>query len=243
MKTLSSDTFALGNFEGSLDFLLHLVQKNEIDIAEISLEQITHQYLKKLEEWLTPCVENGAEFIGITAHLLFLKSRMLLPRHEQEGTHSEDELDPRFEVIHQLLDYCRFKEAAKELAEREQKQGAYYLRGMDGLPDVKKVLGLDHLSLEDLATLFQQVLAKSSVQKGLIHEEIWRVGDKIKFIRQLLKEHSTLGFEFLFSPDRSRPELIVTFLAILELMKLGELIVAKDNTTHQVVLLSVESLS
>ncbi len=217
----AEDTFILDNFEGPVDFLLYLIQRNEIDIYDIPLHKIMEQYLPTT-------VDTGAEFISIAATLHWLKSKMLLPKHEQLQNAEGEEIDPRFEIIHQLIEYCRFKEAAKELALREQQQNAYYFRGADS-PETKKNLGIEHLTLDDLASLFKQIMAKSGLNKGLIHEEEWKVSDKIKSIRQLLKEHKKMDFDVLFNPELSRAELIVTFLALLELMKMGDVCVVLQN--------------
>lgn len=232
MKTETIRTFTLDNFEGSLDFLLHLIQKNEIDIYEISIQQVTDQYLKWLQAKSFVSVDEGAEFIGTAASLILLKSKMLLPKHEQVEMPIEEEIDPRFEIIHQLIDYCRFKDAAKALVERENQQGAFFMRGVDDIQE-SKTLGIEHLSLSDLAALFQQVLAKATY-KEFIHEEEWRVGDKLVLIRQLLKELGKIRFDVLFSESQSREELIVTFLALLELMKLEELCVVKDASSNEI---------
>lgn len=235
MKNLDypTPTFTLENFEGTLDFLLHLIQKSEIDIYQIPLRKITEQFLLKWEEQLNPNVNDGAEFIGTTASLLWLKSKMLLPKHEQvEEIEIED--DPRFEIIHHLLDYCRFKEAGKELAEREQRQGAFYVRGMDEQIDPKKPLGVDHLGADDLAAIFAELLSKAVSSKGIINEEVWRVSDKIKSIHQLLKG-SIVKLHELFSKEQCREEMIVTFLAILELMKMGRALVKRDENSKEVI--------
>lgn len=240
MKSIEDHIFALDNFEGPLDFLLHLIQKSEIDIYEVPLHKITEQYLVKLQELISPAVDGGAEFIGLTASLLLLKSRMLLPKHEQPEA-LEEEIDPRFEIIHQLIEYCRFKDAAKELADLEQKQSAYFPRGIEEV-DPKKPLGIEHLSMQDLATLFQQLLAKASAHGGVIQEEVWKVSDKMFLVRQLLKDLSRIRFDVLFSPMQSRNELIVTFLAVLELMKLGELKVIKETMENAILLIKGDEL-
>lgn len=222
-------TFSIGNFEGPLDLLWHLIQRNEIDIYEVNLQKITQQYLVKVKELTVSGVDEGAEFISSAAALVWLKSKTLLPQHEQLEESTDEEHDPRFEVIHQLIDYCRFRQAAKELAEREQQQSAFYARGVEE-SEVKKNLGIDHLSLEDLAAMFRQVLSKASENKGIIHEEFWRVSDKIKAIRNFIATMQVIPFELLFSAEKSREELIVTFLALLELMKMGEACVSMDST-------------
>lgn len=234
MKHADTHTFSIGNFEGPLDLLWHLISRQEIDIYEIPLHKITAQYLQKYLSELQ-AVDTGAEFIAMAASLVWLKSKTLLPIHEQQADPTPDEeADPRFEIIHQLMDYCRFKQAAKELSTRELQQSAYYLRGIDNDVEAKKKLGIDHLSLDDLAGLFREILAKTTTKKGLIQEEIWRVSDKIKALRYMLSEESKIGFRHIFSSDKSREELIVTFLALLELMKLGEARVIRDRASNSI---------
>lgn len=236
MKNVEPEIFTLANFEGPLDFLFHLIQKSEIEIYDIKIQEITQQYADKLTAYLEPNIDQGAEFVGTAAALLWLKSKTLLPKHEQVEA-GEEESDPRFEIIHQLLDYCRFKQAAKDLNQLETHQGQRYLRGNNALPDIKKNLGIEHLSLTDLATLFKGIMAKAVAQRGHIHEESWKVSDKIKAIRILLKDQQQIDFDLLFSPALAREELIVTFLAVLELMKMGELRVIKDLVNNKVVIL------
>ena len=222
------DSFTLSNFEGPLDFLLHLIQKNEIDIYDVSLRGITEQFLHKWEEIASCNLDQGAEFVGHASFLLWLKSKTLLPLHEQEVTSEERELDPRFEIIHQLMEYCRFKQAGKDLVAIEQQQSGFFLRGSEN-PGLKKPSGVEHLSLDDLAGLFKQVLAKSVPGKGSIHDEVFQVSDKIQEIQALLQIQSTFAFDALFSLDKVREELIVTFLAVLELMKMGVIQIIKQN--------------
>lgn len=215
--------FTLENFEGPLDFLLHLIYQNEIDIYEVPIQKIMQQYIENQAE---VDVDSGAEFIGMASLLLFLKSRMLLPKHEQPIENEED-LDPKFDIIHQLIDYCRFKEAAQDLSIREEQQSVYFGRGLDSPYECKKNLGIEHLTLDDLAKLFSEIAARAVSSKGEIHEEVWLVSDKIQFIRKSIIINE-LRFNELFSSELSKDELIVTFLALLELMKLGEIQVIKD---------------
>lgn len=218
MKTAELEHFVLDNFEGPIDYLLHLVQQEEIPIHEIILSHLTSQFLARFEEQPLE-IDSGAEFIGTAAFLVWLKSKTLLPQHEQAVAGEEEEGDPRFAIIHQLLDYCRFKEAAKSLEEREVHQSAYYARGLES-PEAKKNLGIEHLTLQDLASMFQQILSKAGA-KGSIQEEEWKVSDKIDAIERLLENCLQIPFEQLFTENLSRLELIVTFLALLELMKRG----------------------
>lgn len=237
MKNTQADIFQLENFEGPLDFLLHLIQKSEIDIYSIPLHSLTDQFLLKMEERQNENIDLGAEFVSGASFLHCLKSKTLLPKHEQEENPEDLEPDPRFEIIHQLLDYCRFRDAAKHLEEQEHQQNAYYSRGGDLAAEVRKPLGIEHLSLEDLAALFQQVIVKALPRKGSITEESWKVSDKIRSIKMLLKNNQKIDFKVLFDINMSREELIVTFLAILELMKLGDLQVVREIATNTILIL------
>lgn len=238
MKLPDTVTFSIDNFEGPLDLLWHLISRQEIDIYEVSLHQITHQFLEKCKEITSSDVDNGAEFIALAASLVWLKSKTLLPVHEQPSDPSLEEEDPRFEIIHQLMDYCRFKQAAKDLATREQQQSAFYLRGVDSDTEAKKKLGIDHLSLDDLAELFREILAKAPSQNGLIQEEIWRVSDKIRALRYQINEQKSIPFRAIFSSEKSREELIVIFLALLELMKSGEARVIHERSQNTICIIA-----
>lgn len=240
MQKHNADSFQFDLFEGPLDLLWHLIHREEIDIYEVPIHSIVHQYVQKASERSTKeAIDVGADFIGWAAILVWYKSRALLPKHEQEvATVNEIETDdPRFEIIHQLLDYCRFKQAAKQLAEREQQQSAYYARGSEEIEIQKKHLGINHLSLEDLAAMFQQLLSKVASKRGTVQEEVWKVSDKILSLRKLLASDQPVLFTTLFTPDKSRDEWIVIFLALLELMKIGDVRVGTDTATQQIVIL------
>ena len=227
---LTAQTFALDSFEGPLDFLLHLVQKSEVDIYEVAISQITQQFLQVIEQAEQQDVDLGAEFLGVAATLLLIKSRTLLPQHEQEEEQDEDP-DPRFEVIHQLLEYCKFKELGKSLSAREAENTGFYFRGLDQETKAMRIpSGVDHLSVDDLAQIFQESLQRAASRKGgNIEEEEWRVIDKIRSIKKNLLLEGSLSVTQLFCPSKSRNELIVIFLAVLELMKLGVIDVIRNS--------------
>lgn len=239
MRNTEPLVFALDNFEGPIDFLYYLVNKNEVDLTEISLKKITEQYLLKLCSSDTGNVETGAEFLGTISLLLYLKSRLLLPQHEMPVTMGEEHPDPKFEIIHQLIEYCRFKEAGKELQHLEQRQNVCYMRGVDD-GEAKKTLGIEHLSIEDLSVLFKQIMQKAAPKRGKIERDAWQVADKIPVIRRMLKLEKKIYFEALFAGDYCREELIVIFLALLELMKLGDAFVGLETETQKAVITSCE---
>lgn len=233
MNTIfNHDHFALANFEGPLDFLLYLIQKDEVDIFEIPIQELIHQFVQQDKEF-----EKGAEFIGIAAYLVWLKSKTLLPQQESPSNVEEEVEDPRFEIIHHLIDYCRFKQAGKDLALLQEKQQACYFRGTD-VPDWKKPLGIDHISLEELSQLFKTMMSRAAQLPEQIQEENWRVSDKIRFIRQRLEKQSSFPLTLLLSAQQSRLEMIVIFLAILELMKNGELGVGREEISATLLIFS-----
>lgn len=226
-------TFKLGSFSGPLDFLIALVQNEEISLDEISLKEITQQYIQHLEANID--LDAGAEMVGSASFLIWYKSKQLLPSHNQP-VESEEEQDPCFAIIHHLVDYCRFREAAKDLSEREQKQSAHYFRGITTLPEQKKTLGIEHLTLDDFASLFRQLISRSSSQRGIIQEEEWKISDKIEMIKQHLVNSNQIPFDTLFNDDSCREELIVIFLAVLEMMKNGILMIIKTTDTCQIMI-------
>lgn len=226
---LKQEHFTLENFEGSLEFLICLLQKEEMEIYDVPIQELIQQFLCQLTE-PNEGLEKGAEFIGAAAYLVWLKSKTLLPRTEESSGEEEIIEDPHFEIIHHLMDYCRFKQAAKELASRQEKQQSCYFRGID-TPEWKKTLGIDHISLEELSDLFKEMISRADERKPQIEEENWRVCDKIRIMRRLLQEHSRFPFTELFSSQQCRMEMIVIFLAVLELMKIGELAIGRDSTS------------
>lgn len=229
MNILESTLFSLHNFEGPLDYLLHLIQRGEIDICDVPLQLVTEQFLEK--HWENDddlLLDKGAEFVGTTSILVWLKSQRLLP---QEQTSSDDplEIDPRFEIIHQLIDYCRFKKAAQMLQKKEQEQALCHYRAPPA-EEIPRPLGLESISLEDLAQLFQNVLSKATSSTGKIYEEAFRVADGMKQLKEMSANCLTIPFKLLFHPGLCREELIVYFLALLELMKTGFLAVVVDSS-------------
>ena len=138
------------------------------------------------------------------------------------------------------IHYCRFKQAAKDLVLRENEQSVYRPRGAEKSAESKKQLGIEHLGFRDLAGLFKQIASKAKHLKGQLHEEIWKVSDKITSLRGLLTFQRQIDFQELFHGILERMELIVIFLAILEMMKLGELNVVKELATEKILIIRRE---
>ncbi len=233
MKNVETPSYSLNHFQGSLDLLWQLIQNGELDILDLNVRELIDQFLTfdPQEEPL----DRGSEFIHWSSHLLFQKSKALLPAYEQKPEEDE-ELDPRFEVIHKLVEYCRFKQAARGLVELESQQPGFFFRGGVGGTTQQKPLGVEHLSLSDLASLFQQIASKAVSSTRIIQEEVWKVSDKITLILRRIQTEQEISFFDLFSSRLCKEELIVIFLAVLELMKMGKIVVLKLTESQQIVI-------
>lgn len=223
-------TVNLSNFSGPLELLFHLVQKKELNIHEISLFKITEQFLAYLSSKQNS-LETNAEFLNYSASLIWYKSKALLPANNSDEIMEEQWEDPHFEIIHHLVDYCKFKHAAKLLASREEKG---FQRGGFVELNLKKPFGIEHLTLEDIASLFNEVLTKSAANRKTIKEETWKVSDKITEIKKALGSKQSIPFHELFNYECCKEELIALFLALLELIKHGFIQILKEHNTIMV---------
>jgi segregation and condensation protein A len=218
-------------FEGPLDLLLYLIKKDEVDIYDISIERITQQYLEFMEAFKTLDLEVAGEFVVMAANLIYIKSRALLPAHVQPPEEEADEADPRWDLIRQLVEYKKFKDAAAQLSQREVDQSNLYSR----LPDDASALPerpLGDVSVFDLITAFNNVLKRISNQSEdlrEIFEENYTVSDKIDLIMKMMSSGVPLKFMELFTRAASRTEIVVTFLALLELIRLKQVKAFQDE--------------
>lgn len=228
-------------FEGPLDLLLYLVRRDEVDIYDIEIGRITRQYLEYLEAMESIDVEIGGEFIVMAANLLFLKSRTLLPVDlqgpaEEEG---EDE-DPRWELIRQLIEYKKFKEAAGDLRDREELAARLFGRSPSApAPDGGATLLAGEVGALDLIAAFQRVLARLDKQKGAereIEADRFTVSEKIEFVLRVLPPTEPLRFEELFAGQHTRGEIVATFLALLELVRLRHVLVEQIDAFGEIML-------
>ncbi len=209
-------------FEGPLDLLLHLIKKAEIDIYDIPIADITRQYLDYIEIMKTLNLDVAGEFLVMAATLLHIKSRMLLPVSEEA---EQEEEDPRADLVKQLLEYQNIKEAAFSLDKRDMLERDVFVRkAFPEESDAEEQLqgvDLEGVTLFDLIEAFKKVIAELPEEEA--HEvfaERVSMSDKISFILDTLSTEDNISFYDLLKGVRSRPEVIVTFLAILELIKL-----------------------
>jgi len=217
----SSDyTFRLEGYEGPLDLLLHLIQKNELDIFDIPIALVTEQYLEFLQMMKVLNLDMAGEYLLMASTLLHIKSRMLLPK-PSEGEEEEEE-DPRAELVRRLLEYQKYKQAAGELEKRPMLDRDVFIRLMPGetreVPEEERI----EVSLFELLEAFRQVLERVTLET--VHEvnlEPISVEDKVREILMLLgRENRSMAFHHLLPEQASRRVLIITFLAILELVKM-----------------------
>ncbi len=211
-------------FEGPLDLLLHLIRKNELDIYDIPVSVITEEYLEYLDVIRTLNLNVAGEFLLMASTLVHIKSKTLLPVHEGEEEEDEGE-DPRDELVRRLLEYQRFKEAAEELGERRLLGRDVFTRGDDfTFDDPAAGAGEDalvNLSIFDLMDALGDVIKNIPKDYTIdIDSEKFRVVDKINQILETLDEKKSTTLTGLFPLGGSKAEVIVTFLAVLELCKL-----------------------
>jgi segregation and condensation protein A len=218
-------------FEGPLDLLLYLVKKDEVDIYDISIEQITSQYLEYLNSFRMLDLEVAGEFVVMAANLIYIKSRSLLPVSQQPPEEDTEEADPRWDLIRQLIEYKKFKDAAMHLHQRELWQEATFPRLPDKPVEFDVFLQTE-VGIFDLINAFQRVLKKlESKREDLreIFEENYTVSDKIDHLMRAVELGKPTFFSELFASAASRTEIVVTFLALLELIRLKQLRVTQKE--------------
>jgi len=211
-------------FEGPLDLLLHLIKKNEVDITDIPIAAITEQYLAYLDVLQAMNLDIAGEFLVMAATLMNIKSRCLLPEAEIEAG-DEEEGDPRAELVERLREYYRFREAALDLGRRAVLSRDVFARPRGGPPD--EAAGRTRCELRDaslgaLLDALREVMRRTMVRS--VHEVVpegLTIRDCIGPILDQLREAGRTSFEALFPPGVTRHRVIVTFLALLELMRLG----------------------
>lgn len=222
-STLEAIPVRLENFEGPLDLLLHLIKRHELDIYDIPIALITSQYLDAIQLMQELDLDVAGDFLVMAATLIHIKSKMLLPRPETAAGADDEAEDPRDALVRRLLEHQKFKAAAELLHEREQLRAAQWLR-----PDqrVATIAGDEYepeleVDLFSLISAFQAVVQRARQRPTMLlpAEEV-PVEERIQQLLARLSEHEACGFEELFADVDDRPGLIVTFLALLEMIRL-----------------------
>ena len=235
-------------FEGPLDLLLHLIDKNKVDIYDIPIVEITEQYLAYIKEMQTQDMNIMSEFLVMAATLIDIKCRMLLPIDEEE----EGEEDPRAELVQKLLEYKMYKYMSTELRDRQVDAAKNLYREQNIPPEVaayKRPLDYEELigdmTLGKLHEVFKSIVRKQEdkidpirSQYGTIQKEEIDMEAKALFVEAYAKEHKEFSFRKLLEKQKSRMELIVTFLIILELMKNGKISISQKEIFDDIIITS-----
>ena len=230
-------------FEGPLDLLLYLIKKEEVDIHDIPIEKITVQYLEYLNLMKILDLNIAGDFIVMSSTLMLIKSRMLLPSAEQDDAQEEEE-DPRWDLVQQLVEYKKFKDVADHLEELEKKMDDIFVRESDHA----QLGNITNIDLKD-ANVFDLLTALSDALENVNEENLveifaeeYSVFQKINFVKESLQITKKLNVTDLFCGMTSRNEIICTFLAILELMKSNEIIALQDSSFDSIFVKSTKKL-
>jgi segregation and condensation protein A len=222
-------------FEGPLDLLLYLIKKEEVDIHEVSMEKITKQYLLYINTFKMLNIDIAAEFVLMAANLMYIKSRTLLPKSEQPPEEDSEEDDPRWDLIRQLIEYKKFKDAASFLLKREVEMDGAFAYQAEKIKDETPPT-LAEVSIFDLIRSFQNVLKRFEVTHdfGSIIDDRYTVADKIELLITRFRPGQSIRFENLFEQATTKAEVIVTFLAVLELMKLNQFVIRQNTILGEI---------
>jgi len=223
-------------FEGPLDLLLYLIKQDEIDIYDISLERITSQYLEYLQAFKELNIDIAGEFIVMAANLIYLKSRSLLPVDQQPPDEDAAEEDPRWDLIRQLIEYKKFKEAAAQLQSLALEQERIFARTGTGPERTLAPLPLGEVGIFQLINALQTVIKRVEAREDLreIFGEHFTVSEKIDTILRRVAGGAALKFSELFAEIAGRIEIVVTFLALLELIRLKQVRVTQTTPFDEI---------
>ncbi len=222
-------------FEGPLDLLLYLIKKDEVDIYNIPIERITRQYLEYLDLMRMLDLNIAGDFLVMAATLMMIKSRMLLPVEERPELEPEEE-DPRWELVRQLLEYKKFKDAAGTLQAWELQQGNMFARGAEAAVDKNPGLGIEDVNIFDLIAAFNDAMKRVKIDEiGELFAPACTVADKIEAILESIRREGRILFSRLFASVASRHEVICTFLALLELIRLRQIDARQSGPFREIV--------
>lgn len=230
--------FKVGQFEGALDLLLHLIKENKMDIFDIEIEKITEQYLGYLEKMEAMNLEVTSNYLVLASELIYIKSRMLLPR-EKNSNDVEEEEDPREELVNRLLEYQSYKDITNTLREKESIRKEIYTKAP---LDIKEYIDEDtkinmDVSLDSLVDAFKKFLIRQEEAKPLktkVTEREVSVSDRKRTIRGILGSKRRVSF-FEFFEDYNKEYVVATFLAVLEMAKEKELKIIQENIFGEIV--------
>ncbi|OFI07617.1 segregation and condensation protein A [Clostridium acetireducens DSM 10703] len=236
------------NFEGPFDLLLHLIKKNKMDIYHIQISEITNQYIIYLQQMKSMDLEVTSEFIVMASSLLEIKSKMLIPKPKLEEQEEKEEEDPREQLVNKLLEYKKFKKVAEIFKEKEKFVGIMFHKKPEIIEIKEDKVNLEELFKNiDLLKLYDiynklintyknKINEKSSLLEKNVFIDKFKIEDKIQEIRTILKEENLKTFSTLIRNCSFKIEIIVTFLAILEMAKLREIKILQEDKFKEIYL-------
>ena len=222
----------LNSFEGPLDLLLYLIKKDELDIYDIPIISVTNQYIESIHNMEKLDLEVAGEFFVMASTLMYIKSRYLLPKKDRDIEEPlDDASDPRWELVEKLVEYKKFKNVAQEIESLIRKTNDYFPREFTLTKDAQMNAELKPVERVELWNVFNNVLRRLSerIEEGVIAEETITVSDRMSFILSHLKQTPTFYFSNLFESKTTLNSIVATFLAVLELSRLGELHIVQDE--------------
>mgnify|MGYP002527449457 FL=1 len=230
--------FKINEFEGPLDLLLHLIKEAEMDIMDIKIALLTDQYLSYLDSMEKLNLQIASEYLVIAAELMYLKSKTLLPKVSDEEEESEEFIEAKESLINRLLEYKQYKDVTSTLKILEERRGDIYTKAPSSLRDYKpdEIILNDDITLEDLVGAFKKYLERKNYQKPLntkVTTKEISVADRSKTIKRILQDKKRVEFFDLFE-EFSKPYVVVTFLSILEMAKLRELVIKQENNFDKI---------
>ncbi|MCR1898044.1 segregation/condensation protein A [Irregularibacter muris] len=235
----------LNSFQGPLDLLLHLIEKNKVDIYDIPIAEITFQYMQYINQWKSIDLEIASEFLIMAATLLEIKSKMLLPDNDEvEEQLMIEEVDPRQELMRRLIEYKKFKQLSLYLKEREKSEIKVIYKDPEYYPELEIRKPDVDLDMDVLFKTFQRLLIKKNMLSRAkedfhqIKREVFTIEEKTKDILKYLEQDGqSLNFNTLLEQCESRNELITMFLAVLELMKMRIIVVKQQELFDEILII------
>lgn len=238
------NNFLIGDFEGPLDLLLHLVKKSEMNISELSLIDITEQYINFIKTMEEMNLDIASEYLVTAAELIEMKSRSLLPKPPKENDEDELELDPEEELKRRLLEYQKYKSSVESFRTLENVRGNFYTKSPEKkeIYTEEKVENDGSVTAYDLLSALQKLLERKEYSKPLntkITKKELSVADRVVKIREVLKKEKRIEFLNLFE-ELTKEYVVVTFLSILEMAKNKEILLSQDSNFGTIILERVD---
>ena len=237
------DNLLIGDFEGPLDLLLHLIKKSKMEIFDIEISEITKEYLNYIQEMTEMNLDIASEYLVMAAELIEMKSRKLLPNKKDEEE-TEEEENPEEELKRRLIEYKKYKESTEVFRSLEENRANYYTKAPESLKQYssEKLENDGSIGIFDLLDAFQKLLERQEYNKPkstkITRKEL-SVKERVAKIRDILKVHKKLNFIELFD-DFSKPYVVVTFLSVLEMAKNREINIKQDNNFSDIYLERVD---